>query len=495
MLSRRRFLALATAAAALPAPLRGDPYRPWRQARPAARPVRIRGRVTAAGRGLARVAVSDGLLVAATGPDGRFELVSDGTRPFVSVSPPAGHQIPMQAAGTFRLFEPIRPDARGEMAVEFRLTPLPGGDERHAFLVLADTQTQDQEEMARLHAETVPDLQETIRALGEVPLFGVADGDIMYDDLSLYTDYERAVSALGIPFAQVVGNHDLDLRTDRDEASIATFQRHFGPAHFSFNRGRVHYVVLDDVFYYGGGYLGYLTDTQLDWLAADLALVEPGSPVVVFLHIPLHSQMYVRHGRARPEISNTVTNREALVRLLEPFAARVISGHTHEMDHRREGKVVEHTLGTVCGAWWSGDICYDGTPNGYAVFEVDGDRFRWRYKATGRPADHQLVVYPRGADPRAPEEVVANVWSWDPDWTVTWSLNGEPRGLMARRRGLDPRSVAEHDGAEKPRKRTWVDPVVTDHLFYAPAPPGARVTVEAKDPWGRGYAASMTISE
>jgi hypothetical protein len=215
--------------------------------------------------------------------------------------------------------------------------------------------------------------------------------------------------------------------------------------------------------------------------------VERGSPVVVFLHIPLQSQMFARAGRERPEISNTVTNRDALVRLLEPFQARAISGHTHESDHRTEGAVIEHNIGTVCGAWWTGDICYDGTPNGYAVFSVDDESFRWRYKATGQPATHQVRVYPRGADPRAPEEVVANVWGWDPSWTVTYIVNGEPRGLMSRRRGYDPRSVLLHTGPDKPAKRAWVEPVITDHLFYAGVSEGASVVVEASDGWGNRY--------
>ena len=104
---------------------------------------------------------------------------------------------------------------------------------------------------------------------------------------------------------------------------------------------------------------------------------------------------------------------------------------------------------------------------------IKSPSFRWRYKATGQPATHQVRLYPRGADSRAPEEVVANVWGWDPSWTVTHIVNGEPRGAMSRRRGYDPRSVLLHTGPDKPAKRGWVEPVVTDHLFYAPVPSGA----------------------
>jgi C terminal of Calcineurin-like phosphoesterase len=151
--------------------------------------------------------------------------------------------------------------------------------------------------------------------------------------------------------------------------------------------------------------------------------------------------------------------------------------------------VRHHVTGAVCGAWWSGDICWDGTPNGYAVYEVRGGELRWRYKATGRPAGHQLRVYPRGADPRRPDDLIANVWDADETWTVVWYENGERRGLMGRGRGLDPRAVAEQTGPDAPPRRGWVEPTQTDHLYYAPATPGTRVRVEATNRWGATFAA------
>ncbi|HEU5219291.1 MAG TPA: calcineurin-like phosphoesterase family protein [Gemmatimonadales bacterium] len=487
-LSRREFLAGAAsigAALVLPAPLRGNPYGPFPLGARPASPVRVRGRVTALGRPVRGAAVSDGLSVVATDADGRYQLIGDAGQPHVFVSPPAGFAVPVGPTGTARLYQPLAPDPRGEATALFALTPLDRSDERHGFVVLADPQTQDDYEMTRFQKETVPDVQATVKALGDLPLFGVTDGDIMYDNLGLFDAYEAQVTRMGLPFFQVVGNHDLDLEATTDEASTATFTRRFGPRYYSFNRGRLHYVVLDDVFYYRGGYLGYLPADQLTWLAADLALVPKGSTVVVFLHIPLESSLYARHGAARPEIANSVTNREALLALLQPYQAHLISGHTHECEHRSHGRALEHTLGAACGAWWTGDICYDGTPNGYGVFEVAGDELRWRYQATGRPADHQCTVYPAGADPRAPDEIVANAWNWDPSWTVTWYEGGERKGAMARRLGLDPVAVRTQSGPDLPKRRGWVDPEPTAHLFYAPAGRGKEVRVEVTDRFGR----------
>jgi hypothetical protein len=491
---RREFLragALSLPLAALAERLLADPYTRVPLQRAAGAPIRIRGRVTAAGRGVTGAGVSDGVRVVSADSDGRFELVSDASRRWVSVVPPAGYRLPASDTGTLRLHQPIRSDARGEARAEFQLVPAGGPQDEHAFLVLADPQTQDAYEMRRFHDETVPDVQATVRALDR-PCFGVGCGDIMYDELALFPDYERAVKAMGIPVAQVVGNHDLDQGGRTDEASTETFARYFGPTRFSFNLGRMHYVVLDDVFWYGAGYFGYLDAEQLAWLEQDLTRVERGASVVVFLHIPVFSTNHLRRGQRTPGISVAVTNREALYRLLEPYRARIFSGHLHETEHTTEGGVPEHTVGAVCGAWWSGDICYDGTPNGYGVYEVRGDDLRWHYKATGKPVDHQLRLYPRGADPAAPEEVVANVWNWDPSWTVVWYEGADRRGALSRRTGLDPLSVQLHTGPDLPTRRPWVDPEPTRHLFYAPVPADARQTrVEATDRWGRKFSATL----
>lgn len=491
-MDRRSFLRATTFGAAALA----LPDLPWSRPRPAStrrireRPVRVRGRVTSAGRGIGRVAVSDGVTVVDTAADGGFELVTSTRRPFVSLSIPSGYRIPQNPAGTARFYRAVVPDARGEMEATFDLARLESSDERHAVLLLADVQTQDAQEMAWCHEQTVPDVQDVLRGLDGIEAVGIACGDIMFDDLELYPDYERAVARMGIPFFQVVGNHDLDVDARTDEASIATFSRHFGPGYYSFNRGAAHYVVLDDVFWHGAGYLGYLDADQLTWLEADLRRVEPGSPVIVALHIPVLGTRHLREGESRPRPVISVANREALYRLLEPFQAHVLAGHTHENEHLFEHGVHEHVSGTVCGAWWSGPICGDGTPSGYGVYEIDGEQVTWRYKTTGAPFAEQMRAYPRGSDPSAPEEIVVNVWDADPAWTIVWHEGGGRKGTMARRVGRDPLSVELHTGPELPPRRTWVEPYPVGHLYYAPAPTEAgEIRIEATDRFGRRYGA------
>ena len=503
MTSRRQFLrafgGLAAATALSPEQVLADPYgimlsrqgqhAAWAKAMQPT--LRVRGMVRSAGRGLPRVALSDGFNVVETDAEGRFELVTSPHRGFVSLSTPAGHEILRDANGIAQHFKPLA-QSGNEQEVIFDLERMQLDDTHHTALILPDIQTENAYEMGRFHAESVPDVAATARAQGDRPVFGLSAGDILFDDLSMYPDYVEGVSRTAIPFFQVVGNHDLDFDGASDEATTRTFSGHFGPRYYSFDRGAVHYVVLDDVFWHGTSYIGYLDHDQLHWLTQDLARVEAGRPVIVVTHIPVLGSRYARDGEASPAASVSITNREALYRLLEPFDAHIVAGHTHENDHLFTRGVHEHISGTVCGAWWSGDICGDGTPNGYSVYEVEGEQVRWRYKSTGQPDDHQMRVYARGADAMAPDEIVANIWDADADWTVVWYEDGVRRGLMARRQGLDPRSVAEHTGDALPPRRTWVDPYPTRHLYYAPVPANhGQITVEATDRFGRTYTQTL----
>ena len=495
MISRRSFLrTIGIAAAGLPAAARILSASPSRMvdrdgfSHAGRLPVRVRGAVRIDGRGAGRIAVSDGLSVVATEPDGSFDLKSATGRPFCFVSVPAGVEIPLSSGGSAAHFRAVHPGADGEASIIFDFVRSSTSDQRHGFLVLADPQTLDLDDMKQFHETTVADVRETAATMSGVSLFGVGCGDLMFDRLELFPDYEKGITKTGVPFFQVLGNHDVDTLAKTDEASVWTFMKTFGPTWYSFNRGEVHYVVLDDVLWLGDGYVGYLTGEQLDWLRADLEMIERGRSVIVFVHIPVYCTQHIRSGGGRPDRSVVVANRELLYEILSPYRARIIAGHMHETEHLRDGGVDQHVCGAVCGAWWTGPICGDGTPNGYAVYEVNGESLRWRYKSTGKPFEEQMRVYPPGADASAPLEMIANIWDWDPSWKVTLYEDGIRKGTLRQVRGKDPLSVQLHQGPTLPTKHTWVEPYVTDHLFRAIPSPGAReVLVEAIDGFGRSY--------
>ena len=469
-----------------------------------ARAVEVTGRVVGPNGGLEGVPVTDGVTVTPTDADGRYRFTSTADRPFVYLSVPAGYRLPTSDAGTTRVYQPLDPDGSGTATAEFRLRPLDQDDTRHAFTFLADPQAQSRAEMRTFRRTTAPDVRQTAEGLGDRPVFGVGGGDLVFDDLSLFDGYKDAVRRTGLPFVQVVGNHDLNFDAPADPGSTATFRRHFGPEYYSFDRGAVHYVVLDDVYWPGsdgfGGetddYFGHIEAAQLRWLEQDLALVEDGRPVVVLTHIPLLSTAYARRGESSPSVRGMVSNRAALYDLLDPFEAHVVTGHVHENEHRYEDGPHEHVVGTTCGAWWTGPVCYDGTPRGYAVYEVNGSSVRWRYKSTGKDATHQMRLSFADPDADAPDRILTNVWDADDEWTVTWYEDGVRRGEMDQAPGVDPLTERLYAGEETPEKHPWVEPQPTDHLFTAPYNPDAnRIRVEATDRFDRTYSTPFTPTD
>jgi hypothetical protein len=314
----------------------------------------------------------------------------------------------------------------------------------------------------------------------------------MFDHLEFFPDYEKEIQKTAIPFFQVLGNHDVEHLAQTDELAAATFMKYFGPTYYSFNRGDIHYVVMDDVLWHGNGYIGYIEQQQYDWLKADLSFIEKGKTVVLFMHIPSYNENHIRNGSATPSKANILTNRSALYKILEPYKAHIIAGHMHESEHIVESGIHIHVAGAVCGAWWTGDICEDGTPNGYAVYEANGENFQWYYKSTGRSRDEQMRLYGHGAIPEFPDEILANVWDADSDWKIAWYEDGIKKGLMTKRRSFDPLAYQQQLGNALPAKHTWVEPSKVDHIFFAPASRTAnQIVIEATDRFGRIYSKKL----
>ncbi|MBN2432032.1 MAG: calcineurin-like phosphoesterase C-terminal domain-containing protein, partial [Acidobacteria bacterium] len=293
-----------------------------------------------------------------------------------------------------------------------------------------------------------------------------------------------------------LGNHDVDRGAATDELSAVTYRRHFGPAWYSFELGEIHCVALDTVFWYGSSYIGYLTQDQLDWLRRDLALVEPGRTVAAFMHIPPYNLRQERFTGVRSTNTIHITNRQALYDLLAPYRAYILCGHMHECEFLKDGGANIHILGAACGAWWTGPVCVDGAPRGYAVYETRGAELRWRYVDSTAADDRQLRLYPPGAVAAFPAELAANVWAADNAWKIDWYENGVRRGPMVRRRSEDPLAAGLYRGEALPARRTWVEPVTTDHMYFArPAADAREIVVEATDPWGRVSTERLVLAD
>ena len=62
-------------------------------------------------------------------------------------------------------------------------------------------------------------------------------GDIVFDDLSVMEPLNQAIALIGLPWYNVIGNHDLNMDAPNDELSDETFERFYGPAYYSFDHG------------------------------------------------------------------------------------------------------------------------------------------------------------------------------------------------------------------------------------------------------------------
>ena len=459
----------------------------------------LRGRVLDHEKGIGNVAVTDGYTIVKTDKDGKYELTAHPSAEFVYISVPSGYHIP-ERRWIADFYRPLG----HSLDNDFKLEKLSVDDLRHNFVVWADTQMISKKDVEQLMSQSVPDLQDLLKSYPKGTLWhGIGCGDLVWDHFELFGDYKEAVDLCGIPFYNVIGNHDMDLDARTDDKSDMTFREHFGPTYYSFNRGEIHYVVLDDVFFIGVDkkYIGYLTEHQLAWLEQDLATVKHGSTVVVSLHIPTNTGA-ARRDKKEEEFGGTVSNRKQLYKLLAHYKVHLMSGHTHFNDNWEEGDMMEHNHGTVCGAWWTGPICGDGTPSGYGVYEVDGAEIKWYYKSTGMDRNKQLRIYAPGTAKQGPgngastplngaagpDELVVNVWNWDHKWKVEWFEDGVSKGPMEQRVAYDPWAVELYAGPELPKKHKFVDPFLTDHIFFAKASAGVKkIMVRATDRFGNVY--------
>lgn len=431
----------------------------------------IRGRVTGAGKRLAGVVVSDGFSVVRTDAKGRYELPYNPAARFVFLSLPSGFEFPADN-GIVRHYH-VLDKSGGDY--NFDLRPLTRDDSQHHFIVWADPQVRDDRDVELMMTQSVPDVRHQVRELGAGALVhGLGVGDLVWDVHPLFASYNQAVAGMGIPFFQAMGNHDMDYEKGGDEVSDDTFEGHYGPTYYSFNRGKAHYVVLDDVRYLGKKreYDGHISREQLDWLKLDLGQVPADHLIILAVHIPVH---------------NSVKNNAELYAVLEPYKnVHIMSGHTHYNRNVIRNGIYEHNHGTVCGAWWTGDICTDGTPNGYGVYEVRGTELTWYYKGTGKDRNYQLSVHVEELTNQ--RRLLANVWNHDPDWKVEWWADDRYQGVLAATDGYDPVAVARFRGDKLPARRAFAEPSRTQHLFMAHFGPAVQqVKVVATDRFGNSY--------
>ena len=444
-----------------------------------------RGKVTCDGVGLYGIVVTDGINLCQTDRKGNYSIDVDQSSGFIYISSPAGYAVPVENSAP-KFYRSLNLSNRTGK-IDFQLKKSLQSDIRHGFIAWADPQVKTNQEALLLN-EAVNDLSNLLKSYKGVPFHALGCGDIVGDNPALFDSTKQLLSKTGIPFYQAMGNHDMKYYGRSNETAKATFEQHFGPAYYSFNKGNIHYIVLNDVFYIGRDYfyIGYLPEQQLAWLEKDLSFVPHGSTVVVTFHIPSAIDENDIKTFEYANISGSVTNKKALYEILKPYQVHLISGHLHySRNNLISPTIFEHIMSSVCGAWWQGSYAEDGTPKGYGVFEANGDKISWYFKSLGKERDDQFRAYPAGQNPEQPEYITANVWNWDPEWKVFWYEDGRKMGEMEAYSGLDPEAAkAFSDKSNLVYK--WIQARKNNHMFRTkPKSGSAKIMVELIDRFGK----------
>ena len=445
------------------------------------------------------VLISNGREVVATDNQGRYRIAV-GNDTIVFVVKPTGYRTAMDQDHVSRFyyihkpngspkdlkFPGVEPTGPLPQTINF---PLYEQNEPTAFDVLffGDPQPRDQKEIDYIAHDVVEPL------IGSDAAFGVTLGDILFDDLSLFDSFNRTVGKIGIPWYNVIGNHDINFATDKDELSDETFERVYGPAYYSFNYGGIHFVVVDDVHWMTDGerrfYRSGLSDAQLDFIENDLKNVPQDQLIVAMMHIPLV--------KSTPWLE---PKRDRLFRILETRKHCVsLSGHTHHHEHVMLGSESgwknpqphHHIINvTVSGSWWSGRLdeneiphtmCADGTPNGHTVMHFDGDKYLLEYRAARRLPEYQVRImadeeYPAGG--QSPAVFHANVFNAMPEAEVEWKLGTSKKWqTMTKIEESDPLFLKRHEEEKAIKEATgavpWRElpkPLTCPHLWNAELP-------------------------
>lgn len=453
---------------------------------------KVKGKVLCNGKGIVSVQISDGKKMIETDKSGKFMFEVQPESDFVYYSLPTGYESPIEN-GIPIFFKRINHNINVQEMV-FEIKKSTKSQEKHAFILWADPQIIEMSEFDQLQ-KVIDDVNSTIASFPkELPIHAISAGDNVFDRLNLFDKYKQMISQIKVPFYHVIGNHDMDYNRRSDELSAKSYSAAFGPTHFSYNVGKVHYVVLKDVFYYGFTYryIGYVNENQLQWLEQDLKRVKPGSTVIVTLHIPTIYGESETAENYTTSLSNSVMNREALYKILSPYNTHILAGHSHTQWFTQAApSITEHVHAAACGAWWQGEICTDGSPKAYTVYEINGDSLTWYFKGVKQDKNEQFKIYPIGADPKYPDFFIVNVFNYDPKWNVRWYEDNTLKGDLTQYWGKDPQA-SELYKPGKNKKYNWLSVSETHHLFRAkPENPNAKIKIEITDRFGNKFSKQL----
>jgi hypothetical protein len=469
--------------------------------------------------GISNVSVSNGEQVVLTDKNGKYEL-SLGHDNIISVIKPSGYQVPIDENNLPQFFYNHKPEGSPDLefkgvpptgklpkSVNFRLTKT---EETNDFtaLIFGDPQPYTLEQIEFFKKGIISEVE----GLKNVP-FGLSLGDLVGNDLSLFNPYIKAIEKVGIPWYNIMGNHDMNFDAKTDNISDETYEVHFGPANYAFNYGRVHFIILDDILYPdprdSDGYWGGFREDQLNFVANDLKFVPKDHLIVLAFHIPLSEP---NGDSFRNE------DRERLFELLKDYPNTLsLSAHTHiqrqdffdkTLGWLREKPHHEYNVGTTSGDWYSGKLnesgvpvstMRDGTPKGYAFIHFKNNQYNIEYKVAGKPKDFQIEIFaPKvvAQGQRTKAGIYANFFMGNYKDTVMYRIDNGDWKTMVHIEDYDPAYVTlvcEWDtSTELMGGRRSSNPIKSNHLWRGSIPTNLglglhKIEIKATDMFGNQY--------
>lgn len=475
-------------------------------------------------KGMANVAVSNNVDVVLTDKSGKYTLpVQDDN--IIFVVKPSGYQVKLNSNNLPQFYYNHKPSGSPQSykyagagatgiapkSVDFALHKQTE-NKNFQILVFGDPQPYNLKEVDFFKRGIINEVKQNRKNA----VFGITLGDLVGDDLSLHPAYAEAVKEVGLPWYNVMGNHDMNYEATDDRLSDETFEKNFGPNNYSFNYGNVHFIVLDDIIYPdprdGKGYQGGFRDDQLKFVENDLKFVPKERLVVLAFHIQLMPEGNEEHFRN--------VDRQRLFHLLQPYEnVLMMSAHTHKQTqlfytkgHGWNGlkDLHEFNAGTTSGDWYSGtvdavgvpaSVMRDGTFRGYSFINFKDNKYDIQYKVAGKPDGFQINLYvPKViANRRNSARAVANFFMGSEKDVVEYRIDGGKWKPMDYTPTFDPdftSSVLKWDASETLLQgRRPSNPEESKHLWSIQLPNKLengthKIEVRAKDMFGKEFSAS-----
>lgn len=447
------------------------------------------------GRPFAGAVVSDGYNHTETDANGYYRFDKrNGHAKSVAVSLPSDAKIKFVDGHPFYFYKLDKVRVQYDFTFE-RQTP----ESRFNLIFIGDPQVCDSNNgVARFGSETAPDIKEFASSY-DVNSYAFALGDLVHNQWDLFDTMHDLFSEknMGVALFPVIGNHDHEPASSTDYAATIRYQKTFGPVNYSFNRGKVHIAVIDDIiFNEKNKYTEDIADDVMDWLEDDLRYVDSDWSVFIADHAMISYGISVNGDRMY----------EILSRFKE---ARIISGHNHAVENHFfavNGKeICNQVAGSANGVDWAGTICGDGAPMGYEVYEMNGsDISNQFYKPTKLDKSFQIRMYNSSAFApfsraisgtdysfewnRTPGAIIVSLWNNTPDWTINVYENGvlSEKGLVRDDKMYDLWSCTYFYLEALCATTSYCKR--KNHLFYyVPDNPSAKITVKARDGYGNEF--------